>query len=53
MPCIFNLGENVTNETLDDGVIDHHVADVTIVSYILQAANSGKHDTDAFIVLAY
>ena len=58
--CTFNVGENVTMETQQDGVFGHGEADVTMVSYVLEAANSGKDvicvlsdDTDVFILLVY
>ena len=47
-------------ETRNDGVFGHDEADITMVSYILEAANSGKDvihvlsdDTDVFILLVY
>jgi hypothetical protein len=56
----FYLGDNVTMETQDDGVFGHDEADVTMISYVLEAASSGKRvirvlsdDTDVFILLVY
>jgi len=47
-------------ETQQDGVFGHDEADVPMVSYVLEAANSGKDvigvlsdDTDVFILLVY
>lgn len=58
--CTFNVGENVSMETRDDGVFGHDEADVTMVSYVLEAANCRKgvirilsDDTDVFILLVY
>ena len=56
----FNIGENVTMETLDDGAFGHDEADVTMISYVLAAGNCGKNvirvlsdDTDVFVLLVY
>ena len=56
----FNLGETVRMETLDDGMFGHDEADVTMVSFVLQAAQSGQNtirvlsdDTDVFVLLVY
>ena len=47
-------------ETQDDGAFSHDEADVTMVYYVLQAANHGKDvirvlsdDTDVFILLVF
>ena len=32
----FNLGDNATMETKDDGAYDHDEADITMVSYVLE-----------------
>ncbi len=52
----FSLGENATMETRDDGEFNHDEADITMVSYVIQAANYGKDvihvvtdDTDIFV----
>ena len=56
----FNLGENTTVETCDDGSFPHDEADVTMVSFVLEAAKSGQsvirvliNDTDVFVFLVY
>ena len=56
----FNLGENTTLETQDDGTFGHDEADVTMISYVLQAASCGQgvirvlsDDTDVFALLVY
>ena len=56
----FNLGENVIMESHNDGEYEHDEADGTIVSYVLDAANSGQNtirilcdDTDVFVLLVY
>ena len=58
--CTFSLGDTVTMETQDDGAFSHDEADVTMISYVLQAANCGKSvirvlsdDTDVFVLLVY
>ena len=50
----------MTMETKDDGAFSHDKADITIVSYVLAAANDGKNairvlsdDTDVFVLLVY
>ena len=40
MLSAFNVGENVTIETRNDGVFGHDEADITMVSYVHEAANS-------------
>ena len=56
----FNLGCGVTVDSIDDGVFGHDEADITIISYILQAADDGCHavrvfsdDTDIFVLRVY
>ena len=58
--CTFNLGCGVTVDSIDDGVFGHDEADITIISYMLQAADDGRHvvrvisdDTDIFVLLVY
>ena len=53
----FSVGENVIMETKDDGAFSHDEADITMVSYVTQAANYGKNviqglsdDTDVFVL---
>ena len=47
-------------ETKDDGAFSHDEADITMISYVLQAAYAGKNvicvlsdDTDVFVLLVY
>ena len=54
------LGNTITMETQDDGAFNHDEADVTMISYVLQAANHCKSvirvlsdDTDVFVLLVY
>ena len=56
----FSIGENVVMETKDDGAFSHDEADITMISYVLQAAYAGKNvirvlsdDTDVFVLLVY
>ena len=58
--CTFNLGCGVTVDSIDAGVFGHDEADITIISYTLQAADDGRHvvrvlsdDTDIFVLLVY
>ena len=59
--CTFELGNNASMETKEDGVFGHDEADVTMVSYVLQAGNCGNKDvirvlsddTDVFVLLIY
>ena len=60
--CTFSLGDTVTMETQDDGAFSHDEADVTMISYVLQATNHGKSvirvlgddtDVDVFVLLVY
>ena len=52
------MGAAVIIETQDTGVFGHEEADVTIISYVLQAVGEGKNvvcvlcdDTDVFVLL--
>ena len=53
----FSLGENITLEGQDDGVFSHDDADVTMITYLLQAAEHNQvirilsDDTDVLIIL--
>ena len=56
----FNLGCGVSVESRDDGVFLHDEADITIISYLLQAADAGlqivrilSDDSDNFVLLLY
>ena len=56
--CTFNLGCGVTIDSIDVGVFGQAEADITIISYMLQAAADGCHvvrvlreDTDIFVLL--
>ena len=56
----FSLGENVTTETNVDHAFCHDEADITMISYVLEAANCGKKvirvlsdDTDVLVLLVY
>ena len=56
----FNYGENITVETNEDGAFGHDEADVTMISYVLEAVSCGKNliqvlsdDTDVFALLIY
>ena len=58
--CTFNLGCGVTVDSIDDGVFGHDEDDITIISYMRQAADDGRHvvrvlsdDTDIFVLLVY
>lgn len=58
--CTFNVGDNVMMESQEDGVFGHDEADITMISYVLEAANYGKgvirvlsDDTDVFVLLVY
>ena len=39
----FSIGENVVMETKDDGAFSYDEADITMISYVLQAAYAGKN----------
>ena len=54
----FNLGNKVTNVGRDDSMNSHDEADITIISYLLEAVKNGKNivrviidDTDVFVLL--
>ncbi len=56
----FNVGCNVTMDLFNDSAFDHDEADVTMVSYVLDATRHGKSivqivsdDTDVFLLLVY
>ena len=56
----FNLGCGVSVESRDDGVFLHDEADITIFSYLFQAADAGRqvvripsNDSDIFVLLVY
>ena len=56
----FNLGCGASVESRDDGVFLHDEADVTIISYLFQAADAGRQmiriisdDSDTFVLLVY
>ena len=58
--CTFNLGCGVTVDSIEDGVFGHDEADITIISYMLQAADDSCHvvrvlsdDKDIFVLLVY
>ncbi len=42
MLSTFSLGENATMERKDDGAFHHDEADITMVSYAIQAASYGE-----------
>ena len=56
----FDMSAAVTIATRNTGVIGHGEADVTIISYVLQAVGDGKNvvrvlcdDTDVFVLLVF
>ena len=53
----FNLGCGVSVESRDDGVFLHDEADITIISYLFQAADAGcqilSDDNDILVLLVY
>ena len=51
MLSTFSLGENVMMETRDDGTFDHDEADITMVSYVIQAAKYQKNVTRLWSVM--
>ena len=60
MLSTFCLGKNATMETRDYRVFSQDEANITMVSYVIQAAYYVKHavrvvsdDTDVFVLLAY
>ena len=57
---LFNLGPSVTMDSRDNGAFTHDEADVTMIAYMLQAAEFSKdisrilnEDTDVFMMLVY
>ena len=57
---IFNLCPNVTMDSRDDDALTHDEADVTMIAYMLQAAEFGNavitilsDDTGVFVMLIY
>ena len=60
MLSTFHMGAAVTIDTQDTGVFRHEEADVTIISYVLQAVGSGNNvvrilcdDSDVFVLLVF
>ena len=60
MLSAFDMGVPLTIDTQDTGVFRHEEADVTIISYVLQAVGSGNNvvrilcdDTDVFVLLVF
>ena len=56
----FDMGAAVIIDTQDTGAFEHEAADVTIISYVLQAVGEGKNvvrvscdDTDVFVLLVF
>ena len=56
----FDMGAAVIIDTQDTGAFGHEEADVTIISYVLQAVGEGKNvvrvfcdDTDVFVLLVF
>ena len=56
----FTVGDMTTTESRDDSAFDHDEADITIISYVIEAAKCGKDvirvlsdDTDVFELLVY
>ena len=56
----FNLGANISMDSRYDGGFEHDEADVTMIAYLLHAAEVGKavirilsDDTDVFVMLIY
>ena len=56
----FNLGNNVTMVGRDESMYRYDEADITIISYLLEAVKNGKNivrvisdDTDVFVLLIY
>ncbi len=56
----FTVGDMTTTESRDDSAFDHDEADITIISYVIEAAKCGKDvirvlsdDTDVFVLLVY
>ena len=60
MLSAFDMGVAFTIDTQDTGVFRHEEAEVTIISYVLQAVGSGNNvvrilceDTDVFVLLVF
>ena len=58
--CTFDLGQNVHMVSRFDALAKHDEADITLVSYVLEAAKGGAKcirvlcdDTDVFVLLVY
>jgi hypothetical protein len=56
----FNFGKDVTIDSHSDGIFGHDEADITMISYLLQACDSDvqiirilSDDTDVFVLLVY
>ena len=56
----FTVGDMTTTESRDDSAFDHDEADITMISYVVEAAQCGKDvirvlsdDTDVFVLLIY
>ena len=56
----FTVGDMTTTESRDDSAFDHDEADITMISYVIEAAKCGKDvililsdDTDVFVLLVY
>ena len=56
----FTVGDMTTTESRDDSAFDHDEADITIISYVIEAAKCGKDVirilsdyTDVFVLLVY
>ncbi len=56
----FNVGCNLTMDSYNDCAFDHDEADLTIISYVLDATRHVKSivqivsdDTDVFLLLVY
>ena len=60
MLSTYTFGKGVTVESCSNGVFHHDEADITMISYLLMAAESGTQvirilsdDTDVFVMLVY
>ena len=56
----FTVGDMTTTESRDDSAFDHDEADITMISYVIEAAKCGKDvirvlsdDTDVLVLLVY
>ena len=56
----FIVGDMTTTESRDDSAFDHDEADITMISYVIEAAKCGKDvirvlsdDSDVFVLLVY